>query len=97
MRGLFSRKWTKERLGPMALQAAPWVALAALAAFWPRKRGDAQPGLSVQAHAEPESFEVAEPGRGRMAAAPLSPSSASPVSAANPTMTVRPASPRRLT
>ena len=70
MRGLFSRKWTKERLGPMALQAAPWVALAALAAFWPRKRGDAQPGLSVQAHAEPESFEVAEPGRGRMAAAP---------------------------
>ncbi|MDO8799126.1 YihY/virulence factor BrkB family protein [Phenylobacterium sp.] len=70
MRRLFSGKWTKERLGPMALQAAPWVALAALAALWPRKRGEAQPGLSVQAHAEPESFEVAEPGRGRMAAAP---------------------------
>ncbi|MBP6546786.1 MAG: YihY/virulence factor BrkB family protein [Phenylobacterium sp.] len=54
----------------MALQAAPWVALAAMAAFWPRRRGNTKPGLSVQVHADPESFEVAEPGRGRMAAAP---------------------------
>ncbi|WP_340647620.1 YihY/virulence factor BrkB family protein [Phenylobacterium sp.] len=70
MRRLFSGKWTKERLAPIAFQAAPWVALAALAAFWPRKSGKPKPGLSVQAHAEPESFEVAEPGRGRLADAP---------------------------
>lgn len=70
MRSLFSWKWTKERLAPMAFQAAPWLALAALAAFWPRGKGKPQPGLSVQVHAEPESFEVAEPGRGRLAAAP---------------------------
>ena len=59
VRRLLSGKWTKERLGPMALQAAPWVVLAAMAAFWPRKRGEPKPGLSVQVHAEPESFDVA--------------------------------------
>ena len=70
MRRLFSGKWTMERLAPMAFQAAPWVALAALAAFWPRKHGKPKPGLSVQANAEPESFDAAEPGRGRLADAP---------------------------
>ncbi len=70
MRKLFSKKWTKERLAPLAFQAAPWVALAAVAAFWPRKNAKPKPGLSVQAHAEPESFEIAEPGRGRLADAP---------------------------
>ncbi|MDP2009117.1 MAG: YihY/virulence factor BrkB family protein [Phenylobacterium sp.] len=70
MRRPFSKKWTRERLAPLAFQAAPWVALAALAAFWPRGRRDPKPGLSVQVHAEPESFDAAEPGRGRLAAAP---------------------------
>lgn len=70
MRRPFSKTWTKTRLVPLAFQAAPWVALAAMAAFWPRGRGEPKPGLSVQVHAEPESFEVAEPGRGRLAAAP---------------------------
>ncbi|MDO8380447.1 YihY/virulence factor BrkB family protein [Phenylobacterium sp.] len=57
-------------MAPLVIQAAPWVALAALAAFWPRGRGKPKPGLSVQAAAEPESFETAEPGRGRLADAP---------------------------
>ena len=70
MRKLFSEKWTKERLAPLAFQAAPWVALAAVAAFWPRKSAKPKPGLSVQAHAPPESFEEVEPGRGRLADAP---------------------------
>ena len=61
---------TKDRLAPLAFQVAPWIALAAMAAFWPRAEGKPKPGLSVQAHAAPESFDVAEPGRGRMADAP---------------------------
>ncbi|WP_421932735.1 YihY/virulence factor BrkB family protein [Phenylobacterium sp.] len=70
MRRLFARKWTAKQVAPLVIQAAPWLALAALAAFWPRGHGKPKPGLSVQAAAEPESFEVAEPGRGRLADAP---------------------------
>ncbi|MES2343566.1 MAG: YihY/virulence factor BrkB family protein [Pseudomonadota bacterium] len=70
MRRLFARKWTAKQVAPLVVQAAPWLALAALAAFWPRGRGKPKPGLSVQAAAEPESFETAEPGRGRLADAP---------------------------
>lgn len=60
-------------LARLALPLAPWVALATLAALWPRVSQQPQkprPGLSVQAAAAPETFEVAEPGRGRLAPKP---------------------------
>lgn len=59
----------------LALPLAPWIALGVLAILWPRQppsgEAVAQPGLSVQAPAAaPETFEAAEPGRGRLAARP---------------------------
>ena len=63
-------KTEKGVLSRLALPLAPWVALATLAALWPRKPAKPQPGRSVQASARPESFDAAEPGRGRLAPAP---------------------------
>ncbi len=59
-------------LSRIALPLAPWVALATLAVLWPRPKAPekVQPGLSVQAEAKPETFEAAEPGRGRLAHMP---------------------------
>lgn len=57
-------------LSRLALPLAPWVALATLAVLWPRRTDPPQPGLSVQAAAPPETFEAAEPGRGRLAPRP---------------------------
>ena len=66
----------KDRAGPAArtdrvrlpLQVAPWLAIVAMAAFWPRRK-------PVEAAAAPLcitplDFDRAEPGRGRDAAAP---------------------------
>jgi membrane protein len=52
----------------LPLQIAPWLAMAAMAAFWRKRRP------SGEAHgarrATPEDFDAAEPGRGRAADAP---------------------------
>jgi len=59
-------------LGSMLLALAPWLVTGAVAAAWvstARPKGR-QPGLSQAAIAEPEHFEHAEPGRGRLATAP---------------------------
>ena len=58
------------RWAPFAVQAAPWLALAALLAIWPTPPKPKKAGLSVQAEAHPHSFDIAEPGRGRLAPAP---------------------------
>ena len=55
--------------GPLLLQAAPWLAMAAMAVFW-RRRSKAAPGLSIEAKAPARSFDIAEPDRGRTADAP---------------------------
>ena len=46
-------------------RAAPWLAIAALAALWPRRRkvSQSQDGRPLLT---PEEFEVSEPGRGRL-------------------------------
>ena len=59
---------------PWLVGAAPLVALAAAAALWPR-RGEpkAEPGLSLPqppVAKPPETYDAAEPGRGRLARAP---------------------------
>lgn len=64
------RRSLKSRVGPVLLQAAPWVALIAMTELWRRSAFKPKPGLSVEAEATPETFEVAEPGRGRLAHAP---------------------------
>lgn len=51
-------------------RAAPWVGLVAMTELWRRSRGPHRPGLSVDVIAAPEAFDVAEPGRGRVAAGP---------------------------
>jgi membrane protein len=53
--------------GPIALRAAPWLAMAAMAVLW---RRSVKPGHGGDAHAPPGSLGVAEPERGRMADAP---------------------------
>jgi membrane protein len=59
-----ARAWGRARL---ALQVAPWIALGAMAALWPRR-----PAAHVEAIEPPtaEELDAAEPGRGRMASAP---------------------------
>jgi membrane protein len=50
----------------LPLQVAPWLAMAAMAAFWRRRRKPAEADVPRS----PEWFEAAEPGRGRNAAFP---------------------------
>jgi len=59
-----------KRLGRLTLLATPWLALAVAAGLWGRRAVKPKPGMSVQAEAAPESFEAAEPGRGRLARGP---------------------------
>ena len=54
---------------PIALQVAPWLAMAAMAVLW-RRRPRSAPGLSMDAKAPARAFEIAEPDRGRAAEAP---------------------------
>ncbi|KRB46786.1 hypothetical protein ASE02_19890 [Phenylobacterium sp. Root700] len=56
--------------GPILLRAAPWVGLVAMTELWRRSVMKPKPGLSVQAEATPEAFDIAEPGRGRLAHGP---------------------------
>jgi membrane protein len=71
---LFDRRPPKAPENPLsrlAIPLAPWIALGVLALLWPRRAPPAQPGLSVQAPAgTPETFDAAEPGRGRLAPRP---------------------------
>lgn len=62
----------ESRISRLALPLAPWIALGVLAILWPRRETvDKRPGLSVQAPAAaPATFEMAEPGRGRLASRP---------------------------
>jgi membrane protein len=66
---LDDRKTSKSgRGGRLALKAAPWIALAAMTALWPRPKVKA--GMSMDIKASPESFEAVEPRRGRLAEHP---------------------------
>jgi membrane protein len=59
-----ARAWGRARF---ALQAAPWIALAVMAALWPRRpRQTAEDIEPLTA----EELDAAEPGRGRIASAP---------------------------
>jgi membrane protein len=62
----------RPRINPLV--AAPWFALAALLALWPRGRitGKAPPeaSLSRSTVMSPAGYDAAEPGRGRLATAP---------------------------
>ena len=58
------------RAAGLALKAAPWLGLAAVTALWTRARQPPASGLSQPQTATPETFEAAEPGRGRMAPSP---------------------------
>jgi len=70
----------RRRVVGLAWSAAPWVALAAIAALWNRKprprpldqppKGEAAPGMSATATMPPAAFEAEEPGRGRAARSP---------------------------
>ena len=44
---------------------APWLAILAMAAFWPRRKKAAPEALAKQAFLTPAQFDAAEPGRGR--------------------------------
>ena len=48
-------------------RAAPWLAIAALAALWPRRKKVAGEAPGGRPLLTPEEFEAAEPGRGRLA------------------------------
>ena len=61
------RSWGWREAGGLVLRAAPWVALGVLAARWPRRRPRPRPALSSPVAAPPEAFELAQPGRGRLA------------------------------
>lgn len=63
-----SGAWLGHAAG-LALNAAPWLGLAAMTALWARARRPVS-GLSKRETATPEHFEAAEPGRGRLAHAP---------------------------
>lgn len=52
------------------MRVAPWVGLLAMTELWRRSLAKPKPGMSVQAEATPETFDHAEPGRGRLAHAP---------------------------
>jgi membrane protein len=68
----------------MLYTAAPWAALAVIAALWNRlpprspgkrlkpaaRKSERPPGMSLEAQMSPAGFEAAEPGRGREAEAP---------------------------
>jgi membrane protein len=70
--GVDRSKPSRNRLGALAIQAAPWVALATMTALWPRRRraGEAKAELSLETQAPPEVIDKAEPGRGRLAPTP---------------------------
>jgi membrane protein len=53
------------------LRLAPWAGLAAMTVLWVHERRTPLPGLSKPEVAPPEHFEAAEPGRGRLARAPV--------------------------
>jgi membrane protein len=57
-------------LASILVGAAPWVALAAVAALRWRPPGGPKPELSVQTTQPPEEFDRQEPGRGRLAEGP---------------------------
>jgi membrane protein len=68
----------KNGLAPLVIALAPWAVTAAVAAAWlssqPRKLPEQTPkppGLSEERIDTPEHFEELEPGRGRIARAPL--------------------------
>ncbi|MGI8841880.1 MAG: YihY/virulence factor BrkB family protein [Caulobacteraceae bacterium] len=50
----------------LPLRAAPWLAIAAMAALWPRRK-KALAAPAGAAFSTPEQYEAAEPGRGRLA------------------------------
>jgi membrane protein len=52
------------------MRLAPWVGLLAMTELWRRSIAKPKPGMSVQAEAAPETFDHAEPGRGRLAHGP---------------------------
>jgi membrane protein len=58
------------RIASIALRAAPWLGLIAMAELLRRARKPAPGTLSVEAVASPQVFEEAEPGRGRLAQGP---------------------------
>jgi membrane protein len=58
------------RVSGLLVAVAPWVGLAAVSALWARGRRRPKARLSQDAAAEPERFEAAEPGRGRLARGP---------------------------
>ena len=61
----------KKALAKLPLRAAPWLAVLALAALWPRRKKSAEPAPPVAPRVlTPADFEAAEPGRGRSADAP---------------------------
>jgi membrane protein len=64
----------KKALAKLPLQAAPWLAVLALAALWPRRKkasDESAPAKVAQPRVlTPADFEAAEPGRGREAHAP---------------------------
>lgn len=51
----------------LPLRAAPWLALAAMAAFWPRRNKALPEAQRKSPCLTPEEFDAAEPGRGRLA------------------------------
>jgi len=50
----------------LPLKAAPWLAIAALAAFWPRRKNAVAAAPGKPSRVTPEDYEAAEPGRGRL-------------------------------
>jgi membrane protein len=61
-----------DRIRALLLRLAPWAGLAAMTTLWARdRRMRSIGGLSKDEAAEPEHFEAEEPGRGRLAGAPL--------------------------
>ncbi|MGH6966123.1 MAG: YihY/virulence factor BrkB family protein [Phenylobacterium sp.] len=61
-----------DRIGAFVLRVAPWAGLAAVTALWARdRRARPRGGLSEDEIARPEHFEAEEPGRGRLAPAPV--------------------------
>ena len=61
-----------DKVRALLLRLAPWAGLAAVTAIWARDlRARPRGGLSKDDTAPPEHFEAEEPGRGRMAPAPV--------------------------
>nr|MDQ2860307.1 ribonuclease BN [Pseudomonadota bacterium] len=51
----------------LPLRAAPWLAIAAMAAFWPKRKKPASAATPPPPRLTPEEFDAAEPHRGRLA------------------------------